>query len=456
MSEFNKWEQSEEGHKESLNFFSLPSVDTGIQDQQYVPYQPVSQIVAGGPIEFSVTPATFVDLSKSKLRLKLKLQTGSGEDVPKIENLSAKVKKDQQYTEVFDVNGEVGPVNGLSYSLFSQVDFTLSQVNTTTSLATMGYPYKNILDLLTRKPRQEDISVLFIKDTETSMNASSPFLNAPKGGNDGLTERSTYLKGGRVITLEGSLGVDMCEQKRLLLHNVPINIKMMQNHGGFYLMSPDATKGYRVVVQEATLLLCQVTLNPAVVLGVSQTLKSGKQALYPFEESVFKTFTISKGSHGAIFDGIFQGEIPENLIVAFVKSKSYSGNYGENPYLFSNEKCKFISFSYNGVSVPGRPITPSFKESVEESDFTEAYNKLYRKDPDMNISHSEYLHGNTLFYFELADKSEPDLISIAKNGHTSLEVRFDEELEEAINVLVYAKKQSLLKIDEARNVTINQ
>ena len=66
-------------------------MDTGILDYRFIPVQPTSQIVVNGPIEFQVTPPTFCDLSKSKLRLKLKLENGGGKDVLKIENLSKTV-----------------------------------------------------------------------------------------------------------------------------------------------------------------------------------------------------------------------------------------------------------------------------------------------------------------------------------------------------------------------------
>ena len=95
-------------------------------------------------------------------------------------------------------------------------------------------------------------------------------------------------------------------------------ITFYQNHPQFYLMSTNLANNFRIVIEEATLLLCQLSLNSAVVLGVEQTLKSGKEALYPLEESIFKTYTIPKGSHSTTIDGIFTNESPENAIIGFV------------------------------------------------------------------------------------------------------------------------------------------
>ncbi len=454
MSENRVWNGSEEGHSENLDFFTLPSVDSGIQEYHMIEYKPISQIIPGGAVEFSLTAPTFVDLNRSRLRLKIRLENGDGTEIG-----LADLTKNPTEGETLDSSMEVGPVNSLFYSMWSQVDFTLNTLNTTTSLSTNGFAYKNYIDLLTSKPSHMHRTVLFIPDSSKGPDARSPYQyrNDPGYGyNAALTERTEFLNGSNKFTMEGPLGIDICDQKRLLIHNVPISIKYFPNNSLFYLMSPNDEKRFRAVVLDATLLLCQVTVNPAVVLGVASKLKSGDQALYPITRSIFKTYTIAQGSSNATFDSVFTGDCPESLIVALVSSNGFSGSLSENPYNLQHFNCNSISFSYNGVSVPGRPLTPHFATTVEKSDFMEAYARLLKRNPEMNISQEQFLNGCTLFHFDLTDNSDPGIVPLSKSGHTRLEISFRSELEKSVNVLIYAKKTALIKIDEARNVRIEE
>ena len=46
-----------------------------------IEYKPISQIIPGGAVEFSLTAPTFVDLHRSKLRLKVRLENGDGTEI---------------------------------------------------------------------------------------------------------------------------------------------------------------------------------------------------------------------------------------------------------------------------------------------------------------------------------------------------------------------------------------
>ncbi len=429
-----KWEPINESHAEDLEFFSQPAVNSGVLEYHMIEYKPLSQVVAGGPVEFSLTPATFVDLKKSRVRFKIRLENADGSTIPK-ETLSER-KTDKDGKSLLNPDAECGPVCCPFYAMCSQVDFSLSQVNTTTSLTTNGFAYKNYIDLLTSKPCPTHKSVLFIPDNPKGPAGRSPYMygnHGMYGYNSSLMERSRYLIGSRSLTMEGPVGVDMFEQNRLLIHNVPISLKYYPNHHAFYLMSPNDTKGFRAVVEDATLILCHVTVNDAVTLGVDNTLKAGKQAIYPINESIFKTYTISQNSTNATFDSVFNNDCPDSLMVALVDSNSFSGSYFLNPFNSAHFQCNHISFSYMGVSVPGRPLTPEFETTEYNSNFIEAYNRLYKNNKDMEITPNQFLNGSTMYFFDLNDTSNPDMIPLSKSGNTRLEIRFKESLKDVLH-----------------------
>ena len=49
---------------------------------------------------------------------------------------------------------------------------------------------------------------------------------------------------------------------------------------------------------------------------------------------------------------MWQGEVPTHLVVGFVKSQVYNGDYNLNPYHFDHFDVSDIGFSVNGESTP--------------------------------------------------------------------------------------------------------
>ncbi len=123
--------------------------------------------------------------------------------------------------------------------------------------------------------------------------------------------------------MEGPLGLNMFEQDRLLVHGVPLSLTFYPNHSAFYLMSPNESKGFRAIVQDAMLILCHDSVNDAVSLTVDSVLNSGKELIYPINQSIFKTFTICQNSTNTTFDSVFPGECPDSLVVALVNGSGF-------------------------------------------------------------------------------------------------------------------------------------
>lgn len=63
-------------------------------------------------------------------------------------------------------------------------------------------------------------------------------------------------------------------------------------------------------------------------------------------------------------DDVFQGDIPESLVVGLVSSRAYSGDYTLNPYNFQHFNCNFAAFYVDGKSVPTNPIEPNYSKGI--------------------------------------------------------------------------------------------
>ena len=134
--------------------------------------------------------------------------------------------------------------------------------------------------------------------------------------------------------------MDICQQKRLILSSVQIDFKMFPNADGFALIS-SGTIPYQYEIEEAVLQVCKVQVHPGVVVGHAKALKT-TTAKYPLDKSHLISFQIPKGSYEWSTDDLFQGNVPNNLIVGLTSGKGYSGSMQSNPYCFDHYNVNYV------------------------------------------------------------------------------------------------------------------
>ena len=60
--------------------------------------------------------------------------------------------------------------------------------------------------------------------------------------------------------------MDICQQKKVIINGIRIQMKLYQHEDPFRLMA-ETTNGYKVEIQYASLRVCQVKLSPAMVVA---------------------------------------------------------------------------------------------------------------------------------------------------------------------------------------------
>ena len=100
-----------------------------------------------------------------------------------------------------------------------------------------------------------------------------------------------------------------------------------------------------------------VTVSPEIIMAHAATLVKSP-ALYPYVRMELKAFAVPKGSYQATIDDLYLGNIPNRVVIEMVNGATYSGSYSLNPFNFHHFLCNFLSVSIDGMSVPGKPITP--------------------------------------------------------------------------------------------------
>ena len=414
----------EEIHGDSLSLFQAPKVHTGSQKTEWLTFRPINQLTEGAAIEFNIpgTSSAYIDLTNTLLHVNFNIVKTDGTSLEKTDH--------------------VGVTNNILHSMFSQIDLNIQQHPT--SEVGNNYAYKAYLDLLLGNPTQHDLNGIgFYKD-----DSDHPEDTDPAGRNNGLFIRSYWTAESKTYDVIGRLQVDLCQQDRLLLNGVPVNIKLWQSKDPFRLATATDDNAYKLVIKEAALKVAMVKVDPELFIGQSKTLKNS-EALYPYTRSVVKSYAVPSGQYSFITDDLFQGDVPRQLIVGLVSSSGVHGKFTKNPLNFQHFDCNYAGFFVDSQSTPSSPLQPSYKSD----NYVEAYQRLYtsRVESAIHLTRQDFKRGCCLYVFN----PEGDLNDrFARRAHTRLELKFSEALPETCTVIVYAKFQSLMKIDASRNVVL--
>ena len=119
---------SAESTTSQLDLFSVPPIQTNLEDSSFTKYHPVSVMTSTGPIEFTVNAenSNYIDLANSFLYMDASVTASEGADLAK--------------------NVEIAPKCNFLHTLWSQVDVYLNG-----SLVTQSnnyYPYRAYIENL--------------------------------------------------------------------------------------------------------------------------------------------------------------------------------------------------------------------------------------------------------------------------------------------------------------------
>ncbi|XP_071144092.1 uncharacterized protein F54H12.2-like [Mytilus edulis] len=412
---------------ESLALFDRQPRDTGLLGREWIEYRPINQLVEESPIEFNIpaTSTSYLDLERLKLHIKLQLRTSDGSPVT-ADNL-------------------VGLVNVPLSSIFSQVEMSL-QHQAVNHVGT-NYAYKAYFDMILNSNVNDQNGKMsawgFHKDRGPDIDEPDP----ESGPNTGLYMRYKETQSGRICDYEGPLFLDLCQQKRLVLNGVPIQIKLWPHKNAFRLMSPETNPDYKVHIVDAYLKVCTVKPNSGIMLGHNEALKASP-ALYPYMKSTIKTYSLAAGIYSFSAEDLFLGNVPNSLVISCVSSESFNGSYKKNPFKMFHYNCNYLNFMVDGQNFPSRPLVPNYAAG----NFVEAYQTLYSNTTSaLHISRGDYTHGYCMYVIDFQDGDDT---SILKKGQTRVEMKFATPLPEPITVIMYARFSSLLEISQSRAVTI--
>ena len=433
----HRFEHSAPSVEKNLSLFHLPSTDLGVERVQWVDYKATSQSDDG--MEFTVSGAghQYVDLQNTKLFVKAKIFKEDGTDLPSL------LKDENGALTEANINDgtSVGPVNLWLHSLFGQVDLLMQQKVVDCSHL---YPYRSYFETLIY-PYDASLgeSELYFKDSPMDMDGMNIL-----GTNDGFTRRSIRTAESSEVDMEGHLHLDLCQQNRYIMNGIDFGLRLWHAKDSFRLMSNIGA--CQVKITEATLRVCKVDISPSVMSTHNQVMRHAMHAKYPYERTEMKTFSITPGLLSFNTEDVFQGEVPNKVIMALVLSSSFFGDYKQNPFNLKHAYITEIGVKVDDTPVPAKPLNTKFGKFFN---CASAFRALFEDHPDLNLSRDEFEHGFTLFSFTTRKGSHETLNTLQK-GNFSIEMKFGQVTEKTHTLVIMGKFPNVMEITADRQITI--
>ena len=384
--------QSDDADVKELAVFETPTTNTSVMERRFLSFHPVSGITpTTNVIHFSVKRLSlkYVDLQHSRLYIRCKIRDMDG-GVP-----------DQDI---------VFPINHLLQSMWKQVEVFLG--GKLVSSRSSNYHYKSMIKTLLYKCQNEGIKKrlcleLFYEDTQ---GAHDSLNDSPM--NEGSYYQKKHTQNGQTFELEGMLNEDALHLDKYIINAVDVDLKLYPLRSSFVLMSDNPQKEYRIVIEEAIFKCCTMDVGNGIISAHSKTLQEGGMAQYFFNQSQINNFTIAQGQRN-FSETVFQGKIPHKIVIAFVSSQRYNGNYLLNPFEFNHYNANTMSILVNDVCMPHRPLEMNF----QKGQFTSALCNVLREHPNVIIDAKSFDNGYSLFVFNVNSSHDEDDLALQNSGN---------------------------------------
>ncbi|KAK2848171.1 hypothetical protein Q7C36_009853 [Tachysurus vachellii] len=325
---------------------------------------------------------------------------GNGEDYLDLSNTFFHVACKIVNTDGTNIadDAKVGVVNYPVAFLFSQVDVMLG--DRLISQSSNTYPYRAVFECLLNYGKDT-------LETQFYMDATDP-----ADRNEGLKRRARFSAESNTFDLIGHIHSDIFFQDKLLLNGADLRIKMVRSKDKFCLMK-EGNINFALKILNASLFMKKVSVSPSVKLRHAHALLSAT-AKYSLERVSMKTFSLAAG--------------------------------------------KFVALYVDGTQYPAKPFQPDFQSDNADREF---YSLILApgkqlKDQALAINREEYSRGYTLFAFNLnPDDDCGQHLTLIKSGTMRMELRLRQPLPRTVNLKVYVSFDSILEINNRRNILID-
>ena len=123
-------------------------------------------------------------------------------------------------------------------------------------------------------------------------------------------------------------------------------------------------------------------------MAQDEALKEGP-AIYPIQQSQIISHSIAKGSFNFTLDGMYNGDVPSNLVIGLVSAEAYAGSYKKNYADFASFGLNFLEFTIDGNSTPIKPFQPDYKTGNYTAPYLSLFS-LQTEEKGIGITQDDY------------------------------------------------------------------
>lgn len=451
-----RFDNSEECMKSELDIFTVPPTQTSIEKGIWCKVEANDGYKSStSTTSFHIKPISdgYIDFSENFLHLKCSIRK--------------KHPTDATQTVEIDKNDKIGPINNFFHSIFSQIEVKLNGISVENSNSM--YPYRAYFENLMNYDESIQNRLLnneiYYTDTAGKMEScelsdipESYTLNEAKDGilkrfaeqkvNQGfIARRNRFMEDGKpqVVEMCGKLHINLASASKYLLNNVGVEIILTRSSPKFCLLGNNGD--YSVYIHEAYLRYRKINFVKSVEYGHTLGLLKSN-AKYPYKEVKMNSVSIPAQSETLTIKSIHNGISPNRILIGFVETTSFSGDYPKNPFNFQNFGLESMLVQVAGENVP---YNEELKFNYNDKQYALAYNSLFQGHHiAKNISYEDYDKGYTIYAFNLT----PDLCSLnhfnmQKTGDISITVKF-KKTDLNIHAVFYLEFDNILELTDKR------
>ena len=277
------------------------------------------------------------------------------------------------------------------------------------------------------------------------------------GGNPSNLVRAELVGGSRDFDFEMPICSDFLQADRYLPYGNDLTIKFIRQNDAFSIFCDNDAVQLKVEIKDLRIYYRSLQMHPAVQqFHEKEWLEKGRPIIFPILRTVITPITINAGVRHHNQNTLFHGQLPNLLVIGFVNSDAYNGDYARNPFNFQHFGLSKINLRVKGVVVPSEPYRPDWDNGL----FAREYNGLLQNtgikisNDGCCITKAHFAGGCYLQAFDLtSDNCAGFHQHPPEDGSIQLELEFKDTLVKPIVMLAYAVFNAEVRINSKMRVS---
>jgi len=408
-----------------LNIFSVPPTLAAFEKIEDCKIFPVTALSPDAPVSFVINNLNvnnYLNLADSFFVVRAKLERKDGGKP------HSKVTTSGTEDLVAD---KVTISNNISSTFIKNISVT---INETTVSTYENFFLRNALDNLLHTPSTVQESLV---DGPQHMYARG--ITATSYNTESWLTRLTGTKSGEVFVLVVPFNVDLGSTNKFFPPGANIKITLSLNSPDFYLVKASSeTNSHRLNIESIYLQITKASVLPSITEAHHEVFKKNN-AIYPMRRVRTTERVVGKDSTDVDFDIFMSGQVPYNITLVFLPTKTLTGDILQEPMFFERH-----GLSSAVLTSDSKKIEYDFEN--ERSAFFKNMRAL--NEEKVIIKYPEYSKGGLFFvYFDLSEGTPENVLRPVYRSNLHLSLKWKTPTDTALTLLMLTESVGHLEIN---------